>query len=441
MDCVKLDSMFKKAIGKLFSGGGSSSPIRIKLPELVPATYIVPVETLPTDPKSAVAEAIKRHVTGFVSELTLDLLKSEQMLIVDSGEKEKFPALPPEILAAMGASEDQLSALTKSKYVIVVRSLNTIGWPPYHEFGGRAAAAAIAIELNSNVVDVVQPAILSADHALSSLPNETGNIHFPDWFRVVMSSEKGGLWITTKGLCRFGLPDLQALEVPPQLDNAMTSVMTGIGWNISQRFIAHASKNRTATHFDLPAVLDISEADIAEAYGSESSESESVKIQLRFDAMDDDYGFLTLVKPSDEKESFGEYMVKICGSLCGATRRRVFYTQASDEMEAAMAKARAEIPDIRSRFLAGEFQLGAQLIVKFEVSDGENTEFLWAFVTDWTSMKDPTASCGNDSRFDPELRTGKTVTLDIDKIVDWALLHNDEMIEGGYTNKVLLNQA
>lgn len=106
-------------------------------------------------------------------------------------------------------------------------------------------------------------------------------------------------------------------------------------------------------------------------------------------------------------------------------------------LDEAMAKARAELPEVRSRFLASQFPRGGQLILKFRVTDGTNSEYLWAFPLNWESPNEIEATCGNHSQLDPSFQPGRRMNLNLESIVDWAVLVDEQIVEGAGTNKVL----
>lgn len=75
--------------------------------------------------------------------------------------------------------------------------------------------------------------------------------------------------------------------------------------------------------------------------------------------------------------------------------------------------------------------------MKFGVKVNRGTEYLWAFVTDWSDENVIKGSCGNDAQDGSTLRAGQPVSLESDSIVDWAVMVDNKIIEGAWTNKVL----
>ena len=64
---------------------------------------------------------------------------------------DEFPALPPDLLTAFGATREQLGRLAEATHVVVVRAEYRPGWPPAHEWAARAVAAAVHTQLPSGL--------------------------------------------------------------------------------------------------------------------------------------------------------------------------------------------------------------------------------------------------------------------------------------------------
>ncbi|HEY9774773.1 MAG TPA: hypothetical protein V6C81_13510 [Planktothrix sp.] len=410
--------------------------IRIDLPKWAMAEYYVPIKKPPADAKSLIAESVKRHVGGTVREITLKMLP---IMRVDVDDKNDYPMPAHELLKVMGASAKQLSIIDKTKQIAAIEAPNKPVWPPYHEFAARAAAGALAFDQNSVVIDKTVPIVMSAEDALSKLPRGDEAPLFTDWIMVISSQSDDGIWMTTKGMSRVGLPELQAIGVPPQLLRSFTSVMVGLAYNIMKQYAGTVTINSVPDHFDLPADIRISESDIAEAYRHESEHGGETSVHLKLDKKKGEPGnaFLTITVPATDRRTRGEYMIDINDKLFGPHADGVIPASLSPEMLAAMHTARSKLSEIRTRFVAHKLPKESQLIVKFPVHSGEHTEYLWAFVNGWDSPDKLNCHCGNDANLDPKLRAGTPLTLKPSDLVDWAVVQNDNIIEGGWTNKLL----
>ena len=89
--------------------------------------------------------------------------------------------------------------------------------------------------------------------------------------------------MTTKGLGRFGLPELQARNVPPQLGQAWTRVLTGLASGLLGSWLKALRDRAEPAFAQLSAVLEVGEGDIARAYDAPVTEGAAVPVRLTFD--------------------------------------------------------------------------------------------------------------------------------------------------------------
>lgn len=72
-----------------------------------------------------------------------------------------------------------------------------------------------------------------------------------------------------KGMGRFGLPELQSHNVPPQYGDQWTKLITGIASRLLSVW-TDALRDRRSPVAQIPAVLEVSESDAAAAYRAEA---------------------------------------------------------------------------------------------------------------------------------------------------------------------------
>lgn len=414
-----------------------ASTIEIKLPETLVSMYMIPSQKPSGDAKIPLSVAVKRRLHGSLGD-GVSAMISRGFMQVEYRTKDKCPEMPEQMLAYTGATPDQLSQITNAKGYILIRTTGLPGWPPRHELAGRAAAAALALEQKCILVDMYFPRVMTPQDALETVAVGK-EPEFKNWIRVLTSKSETGCWMTSRGLARTGLPDLQAVEASPQLAEPLPYVMCGLAWKIARKFATDLSKNPRQKSFALPVEIEVSQLDIYEAGWKPFNRKRKAKIHLRLDlAKDKDKeDFLTIVPPPGDKRSTSEYLTDICNQLLGKSSDTTVDVGKTPEMIAAMDTARASLPAIRARFLAEKIPLNADLLVKFRVTDGKSTEYLWAYVTAWKLPDELEVNCGNECNLDPKLRPGKQLSLKLDSVVDWGIYENDKFTEGGWTNKVL----
>lgn len=415
----------------------------VPVPESLTATYLVPVVTPGTpvpDPRQAL-DRLGDRISDPVRDLAGQLLGGP-LLSVQTRPVDQLPELPPDLLAAFGATGGQLARLRSARECIVVQASYRPGWPPAHEWGARAVAAALADTLDVDLIDLFGLQFLDPAAALRSLPDADGRIRLVDWILVPYSPDDDGLWFTTKGLRRFGLLELQAQRVPPRYVRAWGAIMTGVGRRLLRIWTEALSDPDPPAFVQLPVQLPVTGHDIAVAYGNQdrhdSAGSALVRIALDPSTDPDADSFLTIGPPPPLAEAdSGRYFAQVCGELFGAGQPEIHYARASDAMAQAIATARRSLGEIRARFLADGLPGGGQLLVKYGLAVPDGREYVWASVTGWPSPSRIDGASTVDATGDSTVRVGSPVVVDAADVVDWALLHGDRMVEGGWTEAVL----
>ncbi|QLQ37130.1 DUF2314 domain-containing protein [Micromonospora robiginosa] len=412
----------------------------VPVPESLDATYLVPIEGLPrVSPKTAVA-GLAGRLAAPVHGLATQMLDSP-LMSVDTRTVDEFPELPPDLLAAFGATEEQLARLAAATHLVVVQAEYRPGWPPAHEWAARAVAAAVAETVGGDVVDVFGLQFLDPAAALRSLPDEHGRIRLVDWVLVPYSSDADGLWFTTKGLRRFGLLELQAQGVPDHLTRAWGAVMTGAARRLLRDWTDGLAGEEVPAFVQLPVLATVTGHDIAVAYGNPEQHGATAPVLLRLEldpATDPDAdSFLSLNPPPGHPGPPGRYFAAACATLFNGIQPDVRYTRTGDAMSRAVATARESLGDIRARFLAGGLPDESQLVVKYGLPGDEGPEYVWAGVTSWDAPERIVGASATDATSDPSVRIGSPVVVEASDVVDWAILDGTGVLEGGWTQAVL----
>ena len=225
-------------------------------------------------PLSLSAQAAGDRVTAGLSARMASPVGIAVRMMLDAGavtvnamSSSSLPPVPAPLQEYLGVAPELVRAVAEADEFVVVRASCPPGWPPMHEWAGRACAAVLASQAGVPLVDTATPKILAADAALQTLPADgDAGFRLADWMLVFSSAGIGGLRMTTKGLGRFGLPELQVRNVPPQLGQAWTHVLTGLASSLLGIWLT-ALRDRAEPAFgQLPAALEVREADIARAY-------------------------------------------------------------------------------------------------------------------------------------------------------------------------------
>jgi hypothetical protein len=418
----------------------------LPVPVAVQAVYLVPTSTEPPDP----ADLVRRHPiatrwTGRLGRLVTGVVGGPH-IPVEVRPVSTLPALPPELLAALGATDEQLARLATASHFVLVTAGSTPGWPPSHEWLTRALAVLVAESLGSDVIDVLNYQALTVERAAATLPGADDQVTLADWVFIDYSADRSGYWCTTTGLRRFGLPELQTLATPPNVVEDWGRAMTGVAHRLLGVWTDAISTDREAAFVQLPAALTVSGADVAVAYGRPTppeteSTTATVRLALEPGEYPEQHAFLTIHPPVTWSGSAGEHVAEVCATLFGTPESDIRHAGPSEAMDHAIATARGRLVDIRGRFESGDLDVHTKLLVKYALpaDDGRRgTEFLWAYVTSWRDPDRILATSAADAVYHPKVRSGRPVVVDISAVIDWAVEHDEiGIVEGGWTQAAL----
>jgi hypothetical protein len=410
----------------------------LPVPEVVDATYLVPTERPPVDPL-----ALLRDVTTWPGPVRRGITA-----LLDRGTVAVRPMLdlPLSLLAASGATQEQMERLRTATHAVIVTAIGRPGWPPVPDWSTRAAAAALAGALGADVVDLLNHRVLTAAEAAATLPDEDGAVRLADWIFVAYSPDSVGYWVTTKGLRRFGLPELQTLAAPPSNVEQWGQAMTGIAAAMVGRWAFALDASPGAAFVTLPALVGVRRDHVSAAYrrtGLPSSAEGPAMVRLALDpSVDPDSDtFMTIHPPLDWSGSAGEHVAEVCAMLFGARTSEIRQARRGELMDQAIATARAGLTGIRRRFEAGDLDLRTKLLVKYALPADEGTEYLWAYVTSWRDPYRILATSAADAIYHPKVRTGRPIVVDTASVVDWAVEHDQRGIVEGYWTKAAVEDA
>jgi hypothetical protein len=428
--------------------------LTLPIPGLLAAPYLVPA-SMPAEAAQARArEALPARLDGSLAALVLGTLDLPGLVTFSARAAGDLRPLPVTMQRYLGASPEQIQAMVTAAEFIEVTGLYRPGWPPVQQWAARAAAAALAADLGVPVLDAFVPRVLGPDKALAALPDGGLNTRLSDWVLALHSKGPLGLWFTSRGLGRFGLPELQARNVPPHLAQPFTFAFTALASRLLDLWLHALAGAGKAAFAQVPVVIDVAEADVARAYrpsprGRRQAASEPgasgggrVRVRLAFDPAVDDRAdsFLTVMAPDDWPSSAGEHLAAVCAELLGAPGRDVRAVRRDEAMERAMRTARDSLAAARARFLSGDLAADALLMVKHKVPSAEGTEYVWAYVTSWADPSRVLASSASDADLDPGIRVGRPIVIDADAVVDWAIwIDGPGIVEGGWTNQAVLD--
>jgi hypothetical protein len=287
-------------------------PVVLPVPEHLLAVYAVATE-LPPDSGGSELGSLDAHVT------------------VESFPADRAPLPPVGLLRAMGTTSEVADKIAGAANITMVQATSDASWPPVHELVARNLAMRIALDHDGVVIDLRSPAALatSEPHALETAID---TFRLVDWVRVPSSPDPdrpGVVWTTTKGLTRFGPPELQVFGVPEQLTGGWVAVLSGIAHVLLREQWQAVEASPTIAFREIPREHRLTLRDVALAYSDQARDSSdpgldvgvtfSVELDPAVDAQADT--FLTVVPPEAYSGELAAWPAHVVSTVFSAARR------------------------------------------------------------------------------------------------------------------------
>ncbi len=325
----------------------------LPVPEALSAVYLVPSALDGTAARKRTDTALPAQVpdpVGTVARKMLEVGAVDVSVLASSA----VPPLPGWLQELLGVAPELTRAVAEADAFVSFSATWPPGWPPVHESVARACAAALAAELAVPLVDAFVPQVLDPEHAIATLPDGDSQLKLTDWVLVFQSAGGDGLWMTTKGMGRFGMPELQLRNVPPQLGSPWTALLSGTAGRLLDLWLDALRERNGSAFAQIPAEIDVSEADVAAAYNAAPPGSGHCTVRLMIDPSPDEHAdsFLTVQPPDGYPRSVGEYLADACREVFGDQGQEVRYFAPTETMRLAMQAARQTLSTARARFLA-----------------------------------------------------------------------------------------
>lgn len=243
--------------------------------------------------------------------------------------------------------------------------------------------------------------------------------------RVQVSS--GGVALKTRGLARFGVPDIETTTVPPSTAAPLSRILTTVAVQLVSRGAS------ASVHVTLDDVARVSHQPVASLFIGEGAPA-----PVTFALTQTTLKSVRLVPPGGTGPE--DYVAAVCAIF--GSEDSVAYIKHDAELLAASNRAKARLADVLTRF-ARDRGRGAQLRVKlpFDVPGQKGShEWMWIEVASWTD-KTIRGYLENEPETIPELRAGMSVTGERKDIFDYLVRWPDGREEGGETSAILRRRA
>lgn len=432
----------------------NSGPLRLPLPQSTLVAYAVYFRSQRPEPPTA--EQLLPVVTAWLERHARDPLRQavrefidRGLLQIQVGGLDLLPSPPRELLSAWRPGELEERRYAEATHMVAIFAEDLLSPPRFGFWAALGAARALAEASGGVILDPDFPRLLKLDSIQEDLPAD-GRIQVTDHILVPQSVDQRGLmWMTTKGVSKFGLPELEIRDAPPNLAESLGFVINATAQHLAQK-LWHLYAEREEPPKELPVgpEIRIGLEDVVAAYGGDNftgpPEGSQGWAMLRLEfhsgrGRSDD--FLRLVPPVGVREKHGVWLNGVLSDLLGvgeSTLRNV--KTDSEAMDAAHRQAVSELPHIKQRFLAG-LQPGETLIIKYGFpTQGDQSEYMWLAVNTWRGDRIQTQLM-NNPQIRLDLRAGQPVEIREGDVYDWALMRPDGEMEGGYTNRVVMRDG
>jgi uncharacterized protein YegJ (DUF2314 family) len=417
-----------------------------------------PVTNPPADPKQlkpVINAWVQTHAPEPFDQAIPEYIKRDllQLAIVPRSE---MPDIPRDFLKYHGPTQAALQRFDRATHAAVLIAHEGNG--PLH-FGFWtlvAAARALCSHFEGVVFDPLLMRLEKLGWDEEHIP-PPGVFPIAEHIYIPYSIDRGGVvWMTTKGLSRLGLPELELRGVPPDLPPRLTPVINGMARRLIDCLDAASLDQEAAAAWNLalPAEHRIDLRDITRALPCRDESGKLVAppadpepdagvrgwsvLRLEYHPpKNKDYDeFLRIVPPAHVDLEPGAWLHTVITDIFG-TGEQVKLIHSSDEaMHAAHEAAIRTLPDVRKRFLKG-LALGETLYVKhgFPVQNDEN-EYMWIAVTHWKGTRIQ-GTLANDPRFRADLRAGQEIVIPESEVYDWLIRDPEGNVQGNFTSRVL----
>jgi uncharacterized protein YegJ (DUF2314 family) len=416
------------------------------MPELVPIGFGVYFKQderpLPEsdEVKSFISAWLDRHASDPFRSAIQECIE-KGLLSIDVREKRAVPVPPLEMLQCM-SGEGEIERFRAATHLVMFAVPDRVGPPYIGLWGAVAAARAVAEALGGVIFDPEIPQLVRMESCTEPLPAD-GRVKVADHMRILFSVERSGLgWMTTKGMGKFGLPELQIRDVPPNLAEALMHVVNGIAQLLLAQVGMLSEAHDTPREMVLEPEIRFGLQEMAgeEADGPvEAPEGIRGWTMIRMQYQPGRRGsssFLTLMPPRGFRGNQGVWLNSLLTDLFGDENTMRIVPPDSEAMEAAHMRAVEELPKARYRFQAG-LHPGETLYVKHGFPTGEHGhEYMWLVVNTWSGDR-VHGQLANDPQIRLDLRAGQEVELRESELYDWMFSLPGGETEGGYTTQVV----
>ncbi len=201
----------------------------IPMPVTCTARYLVGADRRHLSPAQARRHALKAvddHASGTMRRRVKDLAKTPAVAFAPVSEQDWL---------AMTADQRELARRSGDWISITVETLTSHA--PEQEWVARTLAGLLAREYDVPVLDLTTSRRLDGDELLASLhAKENGCTRFADWVSVAAAYTGNGPMLRTRGMRRYGLPELTVAGPVWRYETEWCALLTAAGFRVCDHY-------------------------------------------------------------------------------------------------------------------------------------------------------------------------------------------------------------
>ena len=332
----------------------------------------------------------------------------------------------------------------RATHCVRILTADSLISPWLHLWAGLGAARGIAAGLEGIVYDLGAARFLLPNTYGLALPGDARSGIVQHLSVLYSIGERGLGWVTTKGLEKFGLPNLEFRDVPPNLAPDAGRAMNGVAQRTTGALadpLERASARPGALSLEREIV--VGPADVAAALAPAelpAGEKPSGPAAVRLDYSGHGRGgmepFINLCPPRGFEGTRGAWLYGLVEGILGLPEDRcVMICSGHGELREAHRRAVARLAEVRRRFQAG-LPAGEVLLVKLGFKSEEVVEYMWVAVNTWRGNR-LQGQLANVPEWIRDLNAGDPIEIDQSQVFDWEIHRSDGTREGGYSTAVL----
>jgi hypothetical protein len=213
-----------------------------------------------------------------------------------------------------------LERLRSAEWHLLVAAMYGPAWPPLHMWTAATTAEALAVSTGGILLDPGAPLLRRTPWAPCAL-RDRDDFAVAEWLEVTVSADetdlRRGMWMTTSGLSRFGLPELQAKRVPPDLTKGWCDVLNGLAQTLLSAHWADLDAEPGRAFREIAETVTVTSEDIEAATGR-SCPPGAAEVRLRLDpGAPGAVSFLTVMPPRVFRGPAGRWRREVVTALLG----------------------------------------------------------------------------------------------------------------------------